>query len=347
MRIKHVAALALLTVIIQTPPAEANGRKEQRGIGVEQLGLSEEQQAQLEAIRTAFDARAQTLRETHKSDELAVLSEEQLATLTAYRSEENGRAGHRIDLGLSEEQMAAIRDLGAAYKEARTALQQARREAVAALLTDEQLTALAALRNPPSMRGQRISLAERLGLSAEQQTELTALRTNYAERAQALHEAHRADKRSVLTEEQLAALIAYHSEGHRRGDKHLNLGLSDDQISSINDLDATYRQARTSLYAAHQEAVAALLTEEQLALLEALHSAPPFRGIHRGRHGYGNRVEANRGGGANESIDGLADPGTGEGQTGESSLLWSGASELTTAVENTRWGRIKNDLLRK
>ena len=343
MHIKHMAALALLVIAAQALPAEAHGRKGQRDASIAQLELSEEQQVQLEAIRADFDARAQALREAHRADELAVLSEEQLATLTAYGSNDGERKGRRIDLGLSEEQIDAIKALDATYREARNALKQERKEAVAALLTNEQLTALEALRNAQPPRGQRISLAAQLGLSEEQQTEIAALRTDYAESARVLLEAHRTEEQAVLTADQLAALTAYQDQRHRRGNRYLELGLSDDQISALNDLNATYREARASLQTAHREAVAALLTDEQRALLEALHSAPPFRGMHRGRHGEGH-VDADRNDDADESIDGLADGGTLSEQTSESSLLWSDTIELTTAVEDVSWGRIKSDL---
>jgi hypothetical protein len=342
MRIKYVAAVALLAMAMQALPADAHGRKGQRGVALEQLGLSEEQQAQLEAVRTDFDARAQALHEAHRADELAVLTEEQLATLTAYQSEGDGRGYHRVDLGLSEEQIAAIGSLDAAYKEARATLKQEREEAVAGVLTDEQLATLEALRNAPRVRGQRISLAEQLGLSQEQQTELTALRGDFAESARALHEAHRADEQAVLTEEQLAALTAYQSEGRHRGGRHLDLGLSDEQVSAINDLDSAYREARAALYAAHQEAVAALLNEEQLALLEALQSAPPFRRMHRVGHSDQAEGHSDEEGDADGSLDELADAGTDEVQSISSSLQWGGSGDLTTAVESTNWGYIKS-----
>ena len=130
--------------------------QDRRGALAEQLGLSEDQRSRAEAIHSDFVARMKELHAAHKADRQALLSQEQLDALAA-RQGEKGRRRGKVDLDLSQEQRDALKSLSASFREAHSALREEHKAAFTALLNDEQIATLEALRSTRSERGPRRS----------------------------------------------------------------------------------------------------------------------------------------------------------------------------------------------
>lgn len=186
-------------------------------------------------------------------------------------------------------------------------------------------TALSALAHGRGF--QRSSLQEQLGLSDEQQTQIADLRDRFGEDSQALHDAYKADINAVFSEEQLAAIDAYHAErATNRRTPRPELNISEEQKAALGELREVYKEARSALIEAHKLAFADLLSEEQLALLEELKAARHSR--HRGDKSGREDTETD-----NEE----------ETQTSEATLQ-AFPNTPATAVESSSWGRIKGSL---
>ena len=172
----------------------------------------------------------------------------------------------------------------------------------------------------------RGALAEQLGLSEDQRSRAEAIHSDFVARMKELHAVHKADRQALLSQEQLDALAARQGEkGRRRG--KVDLDLSQEQRDALKSLSVSFREAHSALRQEHKAAFTALLTDEQIASLEALRSTRTERGPRRSRSG--------------SALGGSADAGS---VISESSLLWSDGNALPTAVESTSWGRIKKDI---
>ena len=170
MKTTWAIAAALLLVAAATMDASAKGREFHRhGNGAIQknpLGLTEDQQAQIEALREQYRANFE-----------AILTDEQLAILEERKN----------PLGLTEDQQAQIEAL-----KGQTQTRVEYRASFEAILTDEQLAILEERKNG---YGSRTSLSDPLGLTEDQQAQIEALR-----------EQQRASFEAILTDEQLAIL---------------------------------------------------------------------------------------------------------------------------------------------
>ena len=169
---------------------------------IEQLGLTEDQQAQLQTLKEDFRTQGQALGEQYRTDFAAILTAEQLATLEARKN----------PLGLTDDQQAqidALKDQDLTKEEFYTSFE--------AILTDDQRDALAERKAKRSKRGKhKTSLVDPLGLTEDQQAQVQALREDLQEQKQALREQFRADFEAILTAEQLAILEAIKA---KRGSK--------------------------------------------------------------------------------------------------------------------------------
>ncbi|MEE2659508.1 MAG: hypothetical protein VX733_13460 [Candidatus Latescibacterota bacterium] len=347
-RILTTGALAALALTLTTADlAEASGRGNFGGRGghrvagasdkahgkriSEALGLSNEQKAQLQKLRTqgreemqalrsqedVTREQVQALRESHREAFLAVLTDEQRATAEQVRAEREtikaagkGRRGGRRQqrlhlqeaLGLNEDQQSQLQTL---REEARTAVQ--------ALRKDESAT---------------------------------------RDQFRALRESHREAFLAVLTDEQRATAEQVRAEretikaagkgrrgGRRQQRLHLQeaLGLNEDQQSQLQTLR---EEARTAVQALREDESATrdqfralresrrrdfleILTEEQQATMESLRAK---RLHHRGRFG---------------PADGT------KGAEGEGLPLLEatdGASKAATSVQSITWGQIKAEI---
>jgi Spy/CpxP family protein refolding chaperone len=169
----------------------------------------------------------------------------------------------------------------------------------------------------------RASLTELLGLTEDQQAQLTTLRETYGERKQALREDKRAAVEAVLTPEQVATLetLRADAEGRRHGSKADALGLTPDQVAAIDALRESFHAQITDLRQARHAEFEAILTAEQLEI----HGDAPFCKGGR-RHGAG---------------DGETPPDE-EMTTTESALGLAEAAP--TAVAETSWGALKTGM---
>ena len=198
-----IAAALLLVAAAAMDTAAKKGWGGKRGFHghgkrtslVEQLGLSEDQQAQLENLKDALHEQRQALGEQYRTDFEAILTDEQRATLQERKN----------PLGLSEDQQTqiqALKDQDLSKEEFHTSLE--------AILTDEQRTTL---QERKGQRGQRKdSLVEQLDLTEDQQTQLAALKEDLQESWQALREEFSTDFEAMLTAEQLAMLEEHKAE---------------------------------------------------------------------------------------------------------------------------------------
>ena len=164
---------------------------------IEQLDLTDDQQAQFQTLKEDLREQGQALGEQFRTDFAAILTDEQLATLEARKN----------PLGLTDDQQTqidALKDQDLTKEEFYTSF--------AAILTDDQRDALAerkAKRGKHGKRGKhKTSLVDPLGLSEDQQAQVQALREALHEQKQTLREQFRADFEAILTAEQLAILEA-------------------------------------------------------------------------------------------------------------------------------------------
>lgn len=128
------------------------------------------------------------------------------------------------------------------------------------------------------VKGARIGLATQLGLSAEQQTAIDALKATYEEKETALRDGEQAAFKALLTAEQQTALDAAAAapvgRGHHRGGPVLNL--TADQQTQLEALRTEYRDKHEALRTEFQTAFEALLTADQKTKLASLKAAGPF-----------------------------------------------------------------------
>jgi len=260
-------------------------------------------------------------------------------------------------LGLSDEQKTQMEALHQAHRDAIKSLRAsgerpnreqmkelffAHREQMEQILTPEQLEQIKGWKSDNRMgrkeryrsgashmqpgQDRRGALAEQLGLSEDQRSRAEAIHSDFVARMKELHATHKADRQALLSQEQLDALAARQGEkGRRRG--KVDLDLSQEQRDALKSLSVSFREAHSTLRQEHKAAFTALLTDEQIASLEALRSTRTERGPRRSRSG--------------SDLGGSADAGS---VISESSLLWSDGNALPTAVESTSWGRIKKDI---
>ena len=260
-------------------------------------------------------------------------------------------------LGLSDEQKTQMEALHQTHRDAIKSLRasgerpsreqmkelfSAHREQMEQILTPEQFEQIKGWKSDNRMgrkeryRGgassmqpgqdRRGALGQKLGLSEDQWSRAEAIHSDFVARMKELHTAHKADRQALLSQDQLDALAARQGEkGRRRG--KVDLDLSQEQRDALKSLSVSFREARSALREEHKAAFTALLTDEQMASLEALRSTRSERGPRRSRSG--------------SDLGGSADAGS---VMSESSLLWSNGNTLPTAVESTSWGRIKRDI---
>ena len=231
-------------------------------------------------------------------------------------------------LGLSADQLAQVQTLKEDLRAQRQALGDQYRTDFAAILTDEQREALAAIENPLGLTEdqaeqiralkeqdltkaefrtsfaailtdeQREALEHRranrpnrpdLGLSADQKEQIQALKEQDLTK-----EEFRTSFEAILTDEQREALAAIENP----------LGLSADQAEQVQALKEDLREQKQALRDQYRTGFEAILTAEQLATLE--------------------QIKADRG--SQEAAE----------------TTQTAAAGKATAVEQTSWGRVKN-----
>lgn len=175
--------------------------------------------------------------------------------------------------------------------------------------------------------GPRVNLSTQLGLSAEQQTRLDALKAAYEEKETALRDEEQAAFKELLTAEQQAAIdaAAVAGRGHHRPPV---LNLTADQQTQHEALRTEYRDKHEALHTEFQTAFEALLTVDQKAKLTQLRPAGPMCG----------------GEGAGTPATGTSSTGSTTGSTSSLSAAKTVAAEdePATAVESISWGQLKN-----
>ena len=285
-----VAALSIATVATVDAQRGAFGKVRSAAIA-NKLGLSDEQKTQMEALHQAHRDAIESLRASGERP-----SREQMKELFSAHREQ-------MEQILTPEQLEQIKGWKSDNRMGRK----------------ERYRGDASSMQPGQDR--RGALAEQLGLSEDQRSRAEAIQSDFGARMKELHAAHKADKQALLSQEQLDALAARQGEkGRRRG--KVDLDLSQEQRDALKSLSVSFREAHSALRQEHKAAFTALLTDEQIASLEALRSTRTERGPRRSRSG------SNLGGSV----------------ISESSLLWSNGNDLPTAVESTSWGRIKKDI---
>ncbi len=215
---KHVLSGALMLAALVATPAilKTNSANALPPGVVEELNLTPEQQAELDAIKT--DARTQVD---------AVLTDEQLAALEGKTGRERMQAMWSLDL--SEEQRTQLQ-----------AIREASRAAADEVFTDEQQAQLQAMRSE-RQKNRREEFAERLNLTPEQQTELDAIKENARTQAEA-----------ILTDEQLAALEG--KIGRERMQAMRSLDLSEEQRTQLQAIREESRAAADEVLTDEQQA---------------------------------------------------------------------------------------------
>jgi Spy/CpxP family protein refolding chaperone len=290
-----VAALSIATVATVDAQRGAFGKVRSAAIA-NKLGLSDEQKTQMEALHQAHRDAIESLRASGERP-----SREQMKELFSAHREQ-------MEQILTPEQLEQIKGWKSDNRMGRK----------------ERYRGDASSMQPGQDR--RGALAEQLGLSEDQRSRAEAIQSDFVARMKELHAAHKADKQALLSQEQLDALAARQGEkGRRRG--KVDLDLSQEQRDALKSLSVSFREAHSALRQEHKAAFTALLTDEQVATLEALRSTRTERGPRRSRSG--------------SDLGGSADAGS---VMSESSLLWSDGNALPTAVESTSWGQIKKDI---
>ena len=285
-----VAALSIATVAAVDAQRGAFGKVRSAAIA-NKLGLSDEQKTQMEALHQAHRDAIESLRASGERP-----SREQMKELFSAHREQ-------MEQILTPEQLEQIKGWKSDNRMGRK----------------ERYRGDASSMQPGQDR--RGALAEQLGLSEDQRSRAEAIQSDFVARMKELHAAHKADKQALLSQEQLDALAARQGEkGRRRG--KVDLDLSQEQRDALKSLSVSFREAHSALRQEHKAAFTALLTDEQIASLEALRSTRTERGPRRSRSG----------------------SDLGGSVISESSLLWSNGNDLPTAVESTSWGRIKKDI---
>ena len=252
-------AAALLLVAAAAMDTSARGRGGKHGFHghgkksghkvslVDQLGLSEDQQTQIQTLRDTLHEQGQALGEQYWTDVEALLTAEQRETLEEIKN----------PLGLSEDQQTqiqALKDQDLTKEEFRTSFE--------AILTDEQRETLEELK---ANRGRH----NQLGLSEDQQTQIQALKDQDLTK-----EEFRTSFEAILTDEQLQTLEELKANRGNRGKHKVSLvdqlGLSEDQQTQIEALGETLNEQRQVLREQYWTDFEAILTADQLATLEAV-----------------------------------------------------------------------------
>ena len=235
-------AAALILVVTAAMDTSAKGwggkgkhgkHREHRGSWIEQLGLSEDQLAQVQTIKEDLRAQRQALGDQYRIDFAAILTDEQRETLAAIEN----------PLGLSAdqaEQIRALKEQDLTKAEFRTSF--------AAILTDEQREAL------EHRRANRPNRPD-LGLSADQKEQIQTLKEQDLTK-----EEFRTSFEAILTDEQREALAAIENP----------LGLSADQAEQVQALKEDLREQKQALRDQYRTGFEAILTAEQLATLEQI-----------------------------------------------------------------------------
>ena len=267
------AALLLITAAAIDTSAKGRGGKGFYGHGkrsghkgslVEKLGLTEDQQAQLQTLKEETQEQGQTLGEQYRTDVEAILTDEQRETLAELKN----------PLGLTEDQQTQIQTL-----KDQDLTKEEFRASFEAILTDEQIQTLEERKaNRPDRPG--------LGLTEDQQTQIEALKEQDLTK-----EEFRTSFEAILTDEQIQALEerkANRGQHGKRG-KHRNslveqLGLTDEQETQIQTLIEDLNEQRQALREEYWTDFEAILTAEQLATLEEFKT-------NRGRHWKGSEEE--------------------------------------------------------
>ena len=276
MKTTWVIAAALLFVAATAMDTSARGRGGKHGFHghgkksghkgslVEQLGLTEDQQAQLQTLKENIREQGQALGEQYHTDFKAILTDEQLEALEEIRN----------PLGLTDEQKTQIQELkdqDLTKEEFRTSFE--------AILTDEQVQILEERKaNRPDRPG--------LGLTDEQKTQIQELKDQDLTK-----EEFRTSFEAILTDEQIQTLEerkANRGQHGKRG-KHRNslveqLDLTEDQQTQIQTLIEDLNEQRQALREEYWTDFEAILTAEQLATLEEFKT-------NRGRHWKGSEEE--------------------------------------------------------
>lgn len=290
-----VAALCIATVAAVDAQRGAFGKVRSAAIA-NKLGLSDEQKTQMEALHQAHRDAIKSLRASGERP-----SREQMKELFSAHREQ-------MEQILTPEQFEQIKGWKSDNRMGRK----------------ERYRGGASSMQPGQDR--RGALGQKLGLSEDQRSRAEAIHSDFVARMKELHTAHKADRQALLSQDQLDALAARQGEkGRRRG--KVDLDLSQEQRDALKSLSVSFREAHSALREEHKAAFTALLTDEQIASLEALRSTRSERGPRRSRSG--------------SDLGGSADAGS---VMSESSLLWSNGNTLPTAVESTSWGRIKRDI---
>ena len=268
------AALLLITAAAMDTSAKGWGGKRgfhghgkksgHKGSLVEQLGLTEDQQAQLQTLKEDIREQGQALGEQYRTDFEAILTDEQRETLEDLKN----------PLGLTDEQREQIGDLkdqDLTKEEFRTSFE--------AILTDEQIQILEERKANRSDR-------PGLGLTDDQKTQIQELKDQDLTK-----EEFRTSFEAILTDEQIQTLEerkANRGKHGKRG-KHGNslveqLGLTEDQQTQIQTLIEALNEQRKALREEYWTDFEAILTADQLATLEEIKT-------NRGSHWKGNEEE--------------------------------------------------------
>lgn len=125
------------------------------------------------------------------------------------------------------------------------------------------------------VKGARVGLATQLGLSAEQQTQLDALKATYEEKETALRDEEQTAFKALLTAEQQAAIDAAATAGRGRH-RGPTVSLSAEQQTQLQALRTGFRAQHEALHTEFQTAFEDLLTDEQQTKLAELRVAGPF-----------------------------------------------------------------------
>ena len=343
MKTTWVIAAALLLVAATAMDASARGRggkgrytkdggytkrDYQRYTSLsDSLGLTEDQQAQIEALQETLNEQRQALSDQYRTSFEALLTEDQLAIFE----------GIVNPLGLTEDQQAQIEALQEQGLTGYGFL-----ISLATILTEDQIAALDengfgkhrlgwrgfnghakgsgyTKRSGHTKRGYQgyTSLSDSLGLTEDQQAQIEALQETLNEQRQALSDQYRTSFEALLTEDQLAIFEGIVNP----------LGLTEDQQAQI---EALQEQGLTGY--GFLISLATILTEDQIAALDE-----NGFGKHRlGWHGFG-RYGLGRHGFGKYGFGCYSKDSEEETETTETA-----AAGKAAAVEETSWGRVKD-----
>ena len=347
MKTTWVIAAALLLVATATMDASARGRGGKHGFSgytkrggytkdggytkrggytslSDQLDLTEDQQAQIDALQETLNEQRQALSDQYRTGFEALLTEEQLAIFESIVN----------PLGLTEDQQAQIEAL---QEQELTRYQFL--ISLATILTEDQIAALdengfgkhglgwrgfngRTKGSGYTKRGGYTSLSDSLGLTEDQQAQIDALQETLNEQRQALSDQYRTSFEALLTEEQRAIFEGIVNP----------LGLTEDQQAQI---DALQEQGLTGY--GFLISLATILTEDQIAALDETGLGKYGFGKYGfGKHGFGKYGFGKHGFGK-YGFGCYSKDSEEETETTETA-----AAGKAAAVEETSWGRVKD-----